>query len=129
MARVPEVRRAAITVLRQEYTEAGLGSDALWLPLQALQLGMSIKIGRCLMIRHDLMTEHRLLRQQINGPIRSREAKRKTLAEMGNKRGWQAMAEGSAWYESFALGVTDRLVGAAWRISAILSITRPWGMS
>jgi putative transposase len=40
-----------------------------------------------------LVTENRLLRQQIKGRIRLSDAERKTLAEMGKKLGKQALAE------------------------------------
>jgi hypothetical protein len=40
-----------------------------------------------------LVTENRLLRQQIKGRIRLSDAERKTLAEIGKKLGKQALAE------------------------------------
>src|SRR5438874_6877034 len=47
-----------------------------------------------LLIRNEyLVTENRLLRQQITGRIRLSDAERKTLAEIGHKLGKQALAE------------------------------------
>jgi len=47
-----------------------------------------------LLLRHEyLVTENRLLRQQIQGRIRLSDAERKTLAEIGKKLGKQALAE------------------------------------
>src|SRR5437879_823124 len=47
-----------------------------------------------LLIRNEyLVTENRLLRQQITGRIRLSDAERKTLAEIGKKLGKQALAE------------------------------------
>jgi transposase InsO family protein len=47
-----------------------------------------------LLLRNEyLVTENRLLRQQIKGRIRLSDAERKTLAEIGKKLGKQALAE------------------------------------
>src|SRR5438874_5899160 len=47
-----------------------------------------------LLIRNEyLVTENRLLRQQITGRVRLTDAERKTLAEIGYKLGKQALAE------------------------------------
>jgi len=47
-----------------------------------------------LLLRNEyLVTENRLLRQQIQGRIRLSDAERKTLAEIGKKLGKQALAE------------------------------------
>src|SRR5215475_8954860 len=47
-----------------------------------------------LLLRNEyLVTENRLLRQQITGRIRLSDAERKTLAEIGKKLGKQALAE------------------------------------
>ena len=47
-----------------------------------------------LLLRSEyLVTENRLLRQQITGRIRLSDAERKTLAELGKKLGKQALAE------------------------------------
>src|SRR3989449_1415186 len=47
-----------------------------------------------LLLRHEyLVTENRILRNQIKGRIRLRDGERKTLAEMGQKLGKQALAE------------------------------------
>ena len=47
-----------------------------------------------LLLRNEyLVTENRLLRQQITGRIRLSDAERKTLAEIGKKLGQQALAE------------------------------------
>jgi hypothetical protein len=47
-----------------------------------------------LLLRNEyLVTENRLLRQQIKGRIRLNDAERKTLAEIGKKLGKEALAE------------------------------------
>src|SRR5215468_8784948 len=47
-----------------------------------------------LLLRNEyLVTENRLLRQQITGRIQLSDAERKTLAEIGKKLGKQALAE------------------------------------
>ena len=47
-----------------------------------------------LLLRNEyLVTENRLLHQQIKGRIRLSDAERKTLAEIGKKLGKQALAE------------------------------------
>jgi putative transposase len=47
-----------------------------------------------LLLRNEyLLTENRILRQQINGRIQLTNAERKTLAEIGKKLGKQALAE------------------------------------
>src|SRR5262245_12752973 len=47
-----------------------------------------------LLLRHEyLVTENRILRQQINGRVRLSDGERETLAEIGQKLGKQALAE------------------------------------
>jgi hypothetical protein len=47
-----------------------------------------------LLLRNEyLVTENRLLHQQIKGRVRLSDAERKTLAEIGKKLGKQALAE------------------------------------
>ena len=47
-----------------------------------------------LLLRNEyLVTENRMLRQQIPGRVRLTEAERKTLAEIGKKLGRQALEE------------------------------------
>jgi putative transposase len=47
-----------------------------------------------LLLRNEyLLTENRILRQQINGRVQLTDAERKTLAEIGKKLGKQALAE------------------------------------
>ena len=51
-------------------------------------------VDQHLLLRNEyLVTENRLLRQQIKGRIRLSDAERKTLAEIGKKLGKQALAE------------------------------------
>src|SRR4029450_8031782 len=49
---------------------------------------------QALLLRNEyLVTENRILRQQITGRVRLSDGERKTLAEMGQKLGRQALAE------------------------------------
>src|SRR5262244_97474 len=70
-----------------------------------------------------LVTENRLLRQQIPGRIRLSDAERKTLAELGKKLGKQALKEVAsivkpdtilAWHRrlTVCLDVTSLVVGS-----------------
>ena len=45
-----------------------------------------------LLRNEDLVTENRMLRNQITGRVRLTDAERKTLAEIGHKLGKQALA-------------------------------------
>src|SRR5438093_13739863 len=50
-----------------------------------------------LLLRNEyLVTENRILRQQITGRVRLSDGERKTLAEIGQKLGRQALAEVAA---------------------------------
>jgi len=51
-------------------------------------------VDQQLLLRNEyLVTENRILRQQITGRLRLRDGERKTLAEIGKKLGRQALAE------------------------------------
>jgi putative transposase len=51
-------------------------------------------VDRELLLRNEyLITENRILRQQIPGRVRLDDEERKTLAEIGQKLGKQALAE------------------------------------
>src|SRR5215831_891333 len=53
-------------------------------------------VDQALLLRNEyLVTENRLLRKQIPGRVRLSDSERKTLAEIGKKRGKQALAEGA----------------------------------
>jgi transposase InsO family protein len=61
---------------------------------QTLLAYITGSVDQHLLLRNEyLVTENRLLRQQIKGRIRLSDAKRKTLAEIGKKLGKQALAE------------------------------------
>jgi hypothetical protein len=66
-----------------------------WKPLLAYITG---SVDRELLVRNEyLVTENRILRQQITGRVRLSDGERKTLAELGKRLGKQALkeAEGS----------------------------------
>src|SRR5918994_3819426 len=51
-------------------------------------------VDQALLLRHEyLVTENRMLRNQIKGRVRLSDGERKTLAELGQKLGKQALAE------------------------------------
>ena len=55
---------------------------------------MTGSVDQELLVRNEyLVTENRILRQQITGRIRLTDGERKTLAEIGHKLGKQALAE------------------------------------
>ncbi len=62
-----------------------------WKPVLASIAG---SVDQERLLRHeDLVTEHRLLHQQITGRGRLRDAERKSLAAIGTKWGTQALGE------------------------------------
>ena len=51
-------------------------------------------VDQALLLRNEyLVTENRILRQQITGRVRLNDGERKTLAEVGQKLGRQVLAE------------------------------------
>src|SRR5438094_5034663 len=51
-------------------------------------------VDQALLLRNEyLVTENRILRSQITGRVRLTDGERKTLAEIGQKLGKQALAE------------------------------------
>ena len=51
-------------------------------------------VDQALLLRHEyLVTENRILHQQLRGRVRLTDAERKTLAEIGYKLGKQALKE------------------------------------
>ncbi|MGH8067639.1 MAG: hypothetical protein ACRERE_20905 [Candidatus Entotheonellia bacterium] len=55
---------------------------------------ISSSVDQELLVRNEyLLTENRILRQQIRGGVRLSDGKRKTLAEIAKKLGRQALAE------------------------------------
>ena len=51
-------------------------------------------VDQALLLRNEyLVTENRILRQQITGRVRLSDGERRTLAEIGQKLGRQALAE------------------------------------
>jgi hypothetical protein len=99
----------------------------------------------------SLVTENRMLRNQIKGCIRLSDAERKTLAEIGQKLGKQALAEVArivkpdtilAWHRKLVAQKFDgskqrktiapgAMTGSSepWPTWAIRSVTRPWATS
>ena len=62
-----------------------------WKPLLAYITG---SVDRGLLVRNAyLVTENRILRQQITGRVRLSDGERKTLAELGKRLGKQALKE------------------------------------
>ena len=62
-----------------------------WKQLLAYMTG---SVDQQLLLRNEyLVTENRILRQQITGRLRLSDGERKTLAEIGKKLGRQALAE------------------------------------
>src|SRR6266702_8012974 len=70
----------------------GCGGEAMdWKTLLAYITGT---VDQELLLRNEyLVTENRILRNQIKGRVRLSDGERKTLAEMGQKLGKQALAE------------------------------------
>src|SRR5919206_5364384 len=61
---------------------------------KALLAYITGSVNQELLLRNEyLVTENRILRQQITGRIRLTDGERKTLAEIGHKLGKQALAE------------------------------------
>src|ERR1700741_5418320 len=61
---------------------------------KALLAYITGSVDQALLLRNEyLVTENRILRQQITGRIRLSNGERKTLAEIGKKLGKQALAE------------------------------------
>src|SRR2546430_602112 len=69
-----------------------LGGEAMdWKHLLAYITGT---VDQELLLRNEyLVTENRMLRNQIKGRVRLSDGERRTLAEMGQKLGKQALAE------------------------------------
>jgi putative transposase len=62
-----------------------------WKPLLAYITG---SVDQELLLRNEyLVTENRILRQQITGRVRLSDGERKTLAELGKQLGKQALNE------------------------------------
>src|SRR5262245_43205454 len=62
-----------------------------WKHLLAYMTG---SVDQELLVRNEyLVTENRILRQQIRGRVRLSDGERKTLAELGKQLGRQALAE------------------------------------
>ena len=62
-----------------------------WKPLLAYITGT---VDQELLVRNeDLVTENRMLRHQCKGRVRLSDGERKTLAEVGQKLGKQALAD------------------------------------
>ena len=78
-----------------------------WKTLLAYSTG---SVDQELLIRHEyLVTENRLLRQQITGRVRLSDGERRSLAEIGKKLGKQAL-------EDIAMVVTpDTILRSQWR--------------
>src|SRR5205814_7071077 len=76
---------------RKESASIGVGRDMDWKKLLAYITG---SVDQELLLRNEyLVTENRLLRQQIPGRVRLSDAERKMLAELGKKLGKQALEE------------------------------------
>jgi putative transposase len=91
----PELRfvfRSTLTHTQRHYGRQMLREEAMdWKHLLAYITGT---VDQELLWRNEyLVTENRMLRHQINGRVRLRDAERKTLAEIGQKLGKQALAE------------------------------------
>src|ERR1700745_3914923 len=68
-----------------------MGSPIDWKSLLASITG---SVDEALLLRNEyLVTENRILRQQIPGRVHLSDGERKTLAEIGKKLGRQALAE------------------------------------
>src|SRR6266849_6172134 len=76
---------------RQSWTAKAEGEAMDWKHLLAYITGT---VDQELLLRNEyLVTENRMLRNQITGRVRLTDAERKTLAEIGYKLGKQALTE------------------------------------
>jgi hypothetical protein len=76
---------------RQERRQSLRGESMDWKHLLAYMIG---SIDQELLVRKEyLVTENRILRHEINGRVRSSDSEPKTLAELGQKLGKQALQE------------------------------------
>ena len=86
-----------------------------WKPLLAYITG---SVDQELLLRNEyLVTENRILRQQITGRVRLSDGERKTLAELGKRLGQQALKEVAS------LATPDTIL--AWHRKLIASMTAP----
>jgi putative transposase len=79
---------------RQYARNQGRGNSRMdWKTLLAYITG---SVDQALLLRNKyLMTENRMLRNQMTGRVRLTDGERKTLAEIGHKLGKQALTEGA----------------------------------
>src|SRR5215475_3657630 len=76
---------------RQEGRQSPRGETMDWKHLLAYITGT---VDQELLVRNEyLVTENRILRNQIKGRIRLSDSERKTLAELGQKLGKQALQD------------------------------------